>query len=225
MPPSTGSSAEFNEDVAIFETLEQELRAFMTQHRQRIEIAERRAAETQRGRERLEAARERPSPMSPAIAASDACRRCSATSVVRLCRPPPDAAGILRDGGGVRAATSRRSRHRYGCWRHSTHVELGMPVADMPRARPRGLAAILAVPAASAAPRTTPSTRCIACLQQLATSDSVDWSNPNSCRADVTRAAAAPPDHARSSAATPAGLSSRTWPNACARWRSGPGCN
>ena len=50
---------EFNEDVAIFETLEQELRSFMTQHRQRIEIAERRAAETQRGRERLEAARER----------------------------------------------------------------------------------------------------------------------------------------------------------------------
>jgi len=50
---------EFNEDVAIFETLEQELRSFMTQHRQRIEIAERRAAETQRGRERLDAARER----------------------------------------------------------------------------------------------------------------------------------------------------------------------
>lgn len=51
--------AEFNEDVAIFETLEQELRDYMTQQRQRIEIAERRAAETQRGRERLEAARER----------------------------------------------------------------------------------------------------------------------------------------------------------------------
>jgi len=48
--------AEFNEDVAIFETLEQELRAFMAQHRQRIEIAERRASETQRGRERLEQA-------------------------------------------------------------------------------------------------------------------------------------------------------------------------
>jgi len=51
--------AEFNEDVAIFETLEQELRDYMAQQRQRIEIAERRAAETQRGRERLEAARER----------------------------------------------------------------------------------------------------------------------------------------------------------------------
>ncbi|MFL6591242.1 MAG: DUF1631 family protein [Luteimonas sp.] len=50
--------AEFNEDVAIFETLEHELRSFMAQHRQRIEIAERRAAETQRGRERLDAARE-----------------------------------------------------------------------------------------------------------------------------------------------------------------------
>jgi hypothetical protein len=51
--------AEFNEDVAIFETLEQELREFMSQHRQRIEIAERRAAETQRGRERLEHSRAR----------------------------------------------------------------------------------------------------------------------------------------------------------------------
>lgn len=51
--------AEFNEDVAIFEVLEQELRAFMTQQRLRVEIAERRAAETQRGRERLEAARAR----------------------------------------------------------------------------------------------------------------------------------------------------------------------
>lgn len=50
--------AEFNEDIAIFETLEQELRGFMEQHGKRIEIAERRAAEAQRGRERLEQARE-----------------------------------------------------------------------------------------------------------------------------------------------------------------------
>ena len=50
--------AEFNEDVAIFETLEQELRSFMEQHRKRIEVTERRAAEAQRGKERLEQARE-----------------------------------------------------------------------------------------------------------------------------------------------------------------------
>lgn len=50
--------AEFNEDVAIFETLEQELRTFMEQHRKRLELSERRAAEAQRGRERLEQARE-----------------------------------------------------------------------------------------------------------------------------------------------------------------------
>ncbi|GAB3093538.1 DUF1631 domain-containing protein [Lysobacter terrae] len=50
--------AEFNEDIAIFETLEQELRSFMEQHRKRIEVTERRAAETQRGKERLEQARE-----------------------------------------------------------------------------------------------------------------------------------------------------------------------
>lgn len=48
---------EFNEDVAIFDTLEQELRAFLVQHRQRIDITERRTAEAQNGRERLELAR------------------------------------------------------------------------------------------------------------------------------------------------------------------------
>ena len=49
--------AEFNEDVAIFETLESELRSYMAQHRKRFELAEKRAAEAQRGRERLEQAR------------------------------------------------------------------------------------------------------------------------------------------------------------------------
>ncbi|MEO6155720.1 MAG: DUF1631 family protein, partial [Thermomonas sp.] len=48
---------EFNEDVAIFETLEQELRAYMAQHRKRFELAEKRTAEAQSGRERLEHAR------------------------------------------------------------------------------------------------------------------------------------------------------------------------
>src|SRR5690606_10067741 len=50
--------SEFNEDLAIFETLEQELRQFLEQHRRRVELAERRAAEAQRGQERLEQARE-----------------------------------------------------------------------------------------------------------------------------------------------------------------------
>jgi hypothetical protein len=49
--------ADFNEDVAIFETLEQELRSYMAQHRKRFELAEKRTAEAQRGRERLEHAR------------------------------------------------------------------------------------------------------------------------------------------------------------------------
>ena len=48
---------EFNEDVAIFETLESELRSYMAQHRKRFELAEKRAAEAQRGRERLDQAR------------------------------------------------------------------------------------------------------------------------------------------------------------------------
>jgi hypothetical protein len=49
--------AEFNENVAIFNTLEEEFREFQTQHQRRIEIAERRAAEIQRGQERLDTAR------------------------------------------------------------------------------------------------------------------------------------------------------------------------
>ena len=49
--------AEFNEDLAIFETLQEEFNGFLEQHRKRVELAERRAAEAQRGRERLEQAR------------------------------------------------------------------------------------------------------------------------------------------------------------------------
>lgn len=49
--------AEFNEDIAIFETLEQEFREFIEQHRRRAALAERRTAEAQRGKERLEHAR------------------------------------------------------------------------------------------------------------------------------------------------------------------------
>lgn len=51
--------SEFNEDLAIFELLEQELRSFIDQYRHRAELAERRVAEAQRGKERLEEARQR----------------------------------------------------------------------------------------------------------------------------------------------------------------------
>ncbi|MFT3805915.1 DUF1631 family protein [Arenimonas sp.] len=70
--------SEFNEDIAIFETLEQELRAFLEQHRRRIELAERRATEAQRGQERLEQAR--------TLAASELSKRVEAREV-------PDALG------------------------------------------------------------------------------------------------------------------------------------
>jgi len=50
---------EFNENLAIFLTLEEEFRDFLAQHRRRIEIAERRSAEIQRGQEKLQAARQR----------------------------------------------------------------------------------------------------------------------------------------------------------------------
>ena len=51
--------SEFNEDLAIFELLEQELRSFIDQYRHRAELTERRVAEAQRGKERLEEARQR----------------------------------------------------------------------------------------------------------------------------------------------------------------------
>lgn len=51
--------AEFNENLAIFLTLEEEFREFLARHRRKIEIAERRAAEAQRGQEKLEQARAR----------------------------------------------------------------------------------------------------------------------------------------------------------------------
>lgn len=51
--------AEFNEDIAIFELLEQDLRTFIEQYRRRADLAERRVAEAQRGKERLEEARMR----------------------------------------------------------------------------------------------------------------------------------------------------------------------
>jgi hypothetical protein len=49
--------AGFNEDIAIFELLEHELRTYLDQHRRRIDLAEKRAKEAQRGQERLENAR------------------------------------------------------------------------------------------------------------------------------------------------------------------------
>lgn len=51
--------AHFNENLAIFMTLEEEFRDFLDQHRRRVEVTERRAAEIQRGQERLELARKR----------------------------------------------------------------------------------------------------------------------------------------------------------------------
>jgi hypothetical protein len=51
--------SDFNENVAIFKTLEEEFRSFLEQHRKRVELAEKRTAEAQRGQERLETARSR----------------------------------------------------------------------------------------------------------------------------------------------------------------------
>lgn len=50
--------AEFNEDVAIFEALEKELRDYIATQRRRFDLAEKRSAEAQQGRERLQNARD-----------------------------------------------------------------------------------------------------------------------------------------------------------------------
>lgn len=52
-------NAEFSENIAIFEVLLEEMSSYLEQYRKRVELAERRAAEAHRGRERLEQARER----------------------------------------------------------------------------------------------------------------------------------------------------------------------
>lgn len=49
--------ADFNEDLAIFEMLEREFREFLDSHQRRVDVSEKRAAEVQRGRERLEQSR------------------------------------------------------------------------------------------------------------------------------------------------------------------------
>lgn len=49
--------ADFNEDIAVFSELESDFRDFLEQHRKRVELAEKRAAEAQKGRERLDEAR------------------------------------------------------------------------------------------------------------------------------------------------------------------------
>jgi len=65
--------AEFNENMAIFQVLEEEFRSFMDQHHKRVELAERRTTEAQRGRERLETAR--------AFAASELDKRVSGVAL------------------------------------------------------------------------------------------------------------------------------------------------
>lgn len=49
--------SDFNEDMAIFSELDAELRSYFDQQQQRAAVAERRATETQRGKERLDEAR------------------------------------------------------------------------------------------------------------------------------------------------------------------------
>jgi hypothetical protein len=133
--------AEYNEDLAIFETLEQELRSYMDQHRKRMELAEKRAAEAQRGRERLEQARE--------IAATDIVAQ-------RSGRELPPALGeflshyathhltqvILREG---------QASPRYADALHAVmgllvsfdHAELGAPPERLPPLERAALSAIL----------------------------------------------------------------------------------
>ncbi|TWI12731.1 DUF1631 family protein [Aerolutibacter ruishenii] len=133
--------AEYNEDVAIFETLEQELRGYLDQHRKRMELAEKRAAEAQRGRERLEQARE--------SAAAE-------VSALRAGRELPPALGeflshyvthhlsqvVLREGqGSPRYAEAVHAV--MGLLVSFDHAELGAPPERLPALERSPLSAIL----------------------------------------------------------------------------------
>jgi hypothetical protein len=175
--------SDFNEDVAIFETLEQELRAFITQHRQRIEITERRAAEAQSGRERLEFAREqavadvathRGQRRLPATL-SDFMGRYAGHHLVQV---------ILRDG---------RESERYAASFKAIdtllsafdHVELGMPVAHMPPLDRPGLAAILSSSGCVGSAADDVIDSLDDCFQQVATSDNIELVEPEPVPAQV----------------------------------------
>ncbi len=134
--------AEYNEDIAIFETLEMELRAFMEQQRKRIELAERRAAETQRGRERLEQAREE--------AAADVDRRRG----LRMMPPALDEFAVRYAGHHLTQVILREGRdsHHYAESLHALegllvafdHAELGTPPDRLPALEREPLLAIFA---------------------------------------------------------------------------------
>jgi hypothetical protein len=180
--------SDFNEDVAIFETLEHELRAFMTQHRQRIEITERRAAEAQSGRERLEIARDQAVAdvathrgqrrLPPAL--SDFMGRYAGHHLVQV---------ILRDGGesGRYTASFKAIDTLLSAF---DHVELGMPVAHMPPLDKPGLAAILSSSGCVGSAADDVIGTLEECLRQVATSDSVELVEPEP--APVQQQAAAP---------------------------------
>lgn len=168
--------SDFNEDVAIFETLEHELRAFITQHRRRVEITERRAAEAQSGRERLELAREQ---AVADVATHRGERRLPATLGDFMGRY----AGhhlvqvILRDG---------RQSERYAASFKAIdtllsafdHVELGMPVAHMPPLDRTGLSAILSSSGCVGSAADDVINALDACFQRVATSDNLELVEP-----------------------------------------------
>jgi hypothetical protein len=133
--------AEFNEDVAIFETLEQELRGYMGQHRKRFALAEKRAAQARHGRERLESARR------------------TATEELRQRRGErelPPAVGTFLDLHAAHHITQVILRDGYGSQRHAQAMEavegllraydhIAAPAAGEPPPLPREqLEAILA---------------------------------------------------------------------------------
>ena len=160
--------AEFNEDVAIFETLEQELRAFMAQHRSASKSPSgappRRSAAANAWKRPASV----PSPMSRQQRGdASAAATCSRTLLSRLCDASPDAAGTAR-GRGRRRPTSQSLAHA-GRRHRRVRCSEQRCRPDVARARPcRADRRSWAVPAASATMRTKPSKPCSAASSQLA---------------------------------------------------------
>lgn len=221
---------EFNEDVAIFETLEQELRSFLVQHRQRIEIAERRAAEAQNGRERLDLAREQ------------------ATSDVDACRDQRQLPAVMHDFLGRHAShhlvqVALRDGRESGRYQGAIktlkallssfdHAELGTDMERMPA--PTGTAWPRSCPATAATPQRLP-TSSIASRTACGTWPATIRRSQRQRRHQRSRSRLTPswnPGKRRASkrcwrswAAMTNWISTRRWPSACAHCRSVPGCS
>jgi hypothetical protein len=216
--------SEFNEDVAIFETLEQELRSYMAQHRKRFELAEKRATEAQSGRERLDLARS-------AVAAE-----------LMQHRGERELPPVMEEFLGRHVAhhlTQVMLRDGHGSPRHEQaiqavdrlllafdYAEVRSPLEELPRCRARSSRRSSAAPAARAIPRRWRSTHCR--MHWFGCRGEPQRTTRPACRSRCSfrmQRRSRPSRGCRSSPATMTSITTaRCW-IACASCRSAAGCS